>query len=188
MKKQKFLILIYGFPAVGKLTIAKELSRRISFFLLHNHMIIDMICNLLPKGIERTKAKELLHLALIDKISTKNSLILTHAYSYTFKSKTGTTDNKYVEKIRKIAKKNKSTFIPVYVYCNKKEIIKRVENKDRKKFGKITNSRDIKNLLKNEDHKTPAHFKDNIQIDATHIKPKEVATILVNKIKGIQTS
>ena len=37
------LIVIYGPPAAGKLTVAKELSKLTGFKVLHNHITIDLI-------------------------------------------------------------------------------------------------------------------------------------------------
>lgn len=37
------LILIYGSPAVGKLTVAQEITRLTKFKLFHNHLTIDAV-------------------------------------------------------------------------------------------------------------------------------------------------
>lgn len=36
------LIFIYGSPAVGKLTVAKELSKKIGYPIFHNHLTVDL--------------------------------------------------------------------------------------------------------------------------------------------------
>ena len=42
-KKQSLVVLLYGAPACGKLTIARELSRIKSLFLLDNHHFNDVV-------------------------------------------------------------------------------------------------------------------------------------------------
>ena len=37
------LLIIYGAPAAGKLTIATEIARRTGFKLFHNHVSIDCV-------------------------------------------------------------------------------------------------------------------------------------------------
>ena len=37
------LLIIYGAPAAGKLTIATEVARRTGFKLFHNHVSIDCV-------------------------------------------------------------------------------------------------------------------------------------------------
>ena len=44
------LLLVYGPPAVGKLTIAELVVRRTGFRLLHNHAVIDAVTPLFEFG------------------------------------------------------------------------------------------------------------------------------------------
>lgn len=45
------LVVIYGPPAAGKLTVAKELSNLTGYTLLDNHKFIDPIAELFPWGV-----------------------------------------------------------------------------------------------------------------------------------------
>lgn len=45
------LIVIYGPPAAGKLTVAKELSELTGYTLLDNHTFIDPIIELFPRSV-----------------------------------------------------------------------------------------------------------------------------------------
>jgi len=44
------LIFIYGMPAAGKLTVAKELSRMTGFAVFHNHLVVDLLWPLFEFG------------------------------------------------------------------------------------------------------------------------------------------
>jgi hypothetical protein len=44
------LVFMYGPPASGKLTIARELSRLTGFSLFHNHLIVDAVASVFPFG------------------------------------------------------------------------------------------------------------------------------------------
>src|SRR5882762_1585975 len=46
------LIFLYGAPAVGKLTVARELARLTGFPLFHNHLTVDLVSSLFPFGSE----------------------------------------------------------------------------------------------------------------------------------------
>src|SRR5579884_2100061 len=37
------LIIVYGPPAVGKLTVAKQLADKTGYKLLHNHLSVDLV-------------------------------------------------------------------------------------------------------------------------------------------------
>ncbi len=44
------LIFIYGMPATGKLTVAKELSRMTGYPVFHNHLVVDLLWSLFEFG------------------------------------------------------------------------------------------------------------------------------------------
>ena len=44
------LILLYGPPAVGKLTIAQEIARLTGFKVFHNHLTVNLVAAILPRG------------------------------------------------------------------------------------------------------------------------------------------
>ncbi len=37
------LIVLYGMPAMGKLTVAKELQKLCGYELFHNHLTVDLL-------------------------------------------------------------------------------------------------------------------------------------------------
>lgn len=46
------LIFLYGPPAVGKLTVAKELAALTGFKLFHNHLTVDVATSIFEHGSE----------------------------------------------------------------------------------------------------------------------------------------
>lgn len=44
------LIIIYGPPAVGKLTVDRELAKVTGYKLFHNHLTVDLAYSLFPSG------------------------------------------------------------------------------------------------------------------------------------------
>ena len=44
------LVFIYGMPATGKLTVARELSRITGFPVFHNHLVVDLLLSLFEFG------------------------------------------------------------------------------------------------------------------------------------------
>ena len=44
------LLLLYGPPAVGKLTIAKALARLTAFQVFHAHLTVDLVTAIFPRG------------------------------------------------------------------------------------------------------------------------------------------
>jgi adenylate kinase family enzyme len=44
------LIILYGAPAAGKLTVAKELAKTTDFVVFDNHQIIDIVEPLITRA------------------------------------------------------------------------------------------------------------------------------------------
>ncbi|MBP7846090.1 MAG: AAA family ATPase [Candidatus Pacebacteria bacterium] len=182
-KKPK-IIFIYGYIAVGKLTVAKELRKLTGFKIMHNHLIIDFTNQLFgkEKNINKKKIREWLHISLIkEMVKNGENLICTHAYSDNYISSTGNKDTVFLKKIASLVKSSNGSFFPVHLMCEKKEMLKRVKNKSRSLYGKLLDSSILKSLLDKYDYSTPAKIKNNIQIDTTYIKPKKVAQMIVDK-------
>jgi len=110
-KKKTYLIFIYGFVAVGKLTIAKELAKLTKYKLLHNHIIVDFVESLFgnkrPGTIERAEAIQWVSFGLIKRLIKKgDNIIFTHTYSKSYVYKNGMTDIDFVKEIEKITMVN----------------------------------------------------------------------------------
>src|SRR6266498_2479079 len=73
------LIFLHGAPAVGKLTIARELARLTGFRLFHNHLTVDLVSSLFPFGSEPfIRLREQIWLAAFAEAARDNvSLIFT---------------------------------------------------------------------------------------------------------------
>lgn len=50
------LVMLYGPPAVGKLSVAQALAARTGFRVLHNHLLIDLSNALFDGGTEASRA------------------------------------------------------------------------------------------------------------------------------------
>lgn len=47
---RRFVVVIIGPPAVGKMTVGQALAQHTGFPLLHNHVVADMVASLFPVG------------------------------------------------------------------------------------------------------------------------------------------
>lgn len=47
---RRFVVVIIGPPAVGKMTVGQALAQRTGFPLLHNHVVADMVATFFPVG------------------------------------------------------------------------------------------------------------------------------------------
>src|SRR5687767_690854 len=78
------LVIIYGPPGVGKLTVAQALAAITGFRVFHNHIAMDCAEAVLPRGTpEFSELVIQLRLAVLDAASAAEvSLIITYLYGY----------------------------------------------------------------------------------------------------------
>lgn len=48
--KKMNLLLVFGPPAVGKMTVAQEIEKLVDYKVFHNHMTIDLVAQFFPFG------------------------------------------------------------------------------------------------------------------------------------------
>src|SRR3989344_3205760 len=141
--KKPVVIFLYGPVAVGKLTVAKILSKKLGYKLAHNHHINDFVEEVFERhSYDAHAMKEFLRYTLLEKmVKAKIDFIVTHCYRHNFISKTGLTDPKYVKTLEKKLTRLGARFYPVHLNASSKELLRRVSGNSRRKFNKLTNKK-----------------------------------------------
>ncbi|MFA5999763.1 MAG: AAA family ATPase [Candidatus Paceibacterota bacterium] len=179
------VVVIYGAPAVGKFTVAKELAKNIDFKIFHNHDVRDFVWKFFAR---RTPESDVLVEEisfLIFKQIAENYLdtILTHTHSTQFVSFTGLTNVGFYKKIEKIIKKHGGEMLYVQLVASPATILKRTNHPHRKVFKKLTDVKIMKQALEEKDWFTPAKLDNQIVIDNTELSPAKVAQIIKKHFK-----
>lgn len=170
-------ILIYGPPASGKFTVAKELAKRTGYTLFHNHSVLDLVGSIFEWGSKpfcllRDKfRKEIISTAAKYKLK---GLIFTFCYAKHV-------DDDFVRELLDSVKKYKGNTHCVLLTCDEKELFKRVKLPSRKKFEKISSVESLKKVLSSYELSSPMEFVPSLIIDTTDISPKQaVDKIIIN--------
>jgi hypothetical protein len=76
------LVYLYGPPAVGKLTVARELARLTGLKLLHNHLTVNLVATLFPHGTPTFTRliRQFRRDMLVEAVRAEVDLILTGVY------------------------------------------------------------------------------------------------------------
>ena len=116
------LIFIYGPPAAGKLSVAKELAAATGMKLFHNHLSIDCVGSIFEFGTPP-------YFKLIDKIRLDvigeaarekiNGLIFTFVYAHP-------KDKAFVDRVAQAVEKHGGRICLVQLYCDKSILEDRV--------------------------------------------------------------
>ena len=117
------LIILYGPPAVGKLSVATELSKMTGYKLLHNHLAIDFVESIFNRSDkEFWKLIDEYRLDIIKKAAKNNiqGIILT---TVNIKG----TDDEFIKKLIKIMDDNSGKALFVHLISDINEIKKRLK-------------------------------------------------------------
>ncbi|MCX8956884.1 DEAD/DEAH box helicase family protein [Erwinia psidii] len=152
------LIFIYGPPAVGKLTVSRLLMKKMEAILFHNHMTYDLAMELLAPDSEFSTIRRFACQLRLDAITrlfeeSARELITTFCYE-------GNSDNWYIEEIKRVCTEHGITPFFVQLCSDDTHLLNRVENADRRQFGKVNTQGKLREILKNCDYGNA--------IDATH--------------------
>jgi len=181
--KKPIVIFIYGSIAVGKLTVAKILAKKLGYKLAHNHQLNDFVGEIFDRGSYYSHAvKDYLRYYMLESIvKAKMDVVTTHCYRHDFVSRTGLSDPKYLKTLQKRLEKLGAKFYPVFLKASNEELLKRLGMKSRKRFGKLTDKKVFKKLGYN--WHIGADIKNNFTIDNTNLSPQKVSNMIIKHFK-----
>lgn len=173
------LIVLYGPPAVGKYTVAKELEKITKLKLFHNHDVLDLVAQFFPwESPEFNDLITKFRLEIIGSAAKAKlpGLIWTFCYAHP-------DDNQYIKKLIQTVKKHDGKAEFVLLTCGTNELNKRVQDPSRKKFQKIKSPKKLKKLLQEFELSTPIPFVKSLQIDNSKLSAKKVAAKIKKELK-----
>lgn len=171
------LVIIYGPPGVGKMTVAKNLCKLTNYKFLPHNLIFDLIMPLVTYDVSDDDLWNLYERIKLEIIKTANkkgnNLILTEIYDSPL-------SDKRFEEFVDFLRKNKIKYKFVKLTCDKKEHLKRVVSKERKGTKKVNTKRFLNRIMKKGNLDADISFVKNLIINNTNLSAKQVAL----KIKG----
>jgi len=172
------VVVLYGPPAAGKLTVARELSKITGMKLFHNHLTTNAARSIFPiSKKEEIELHRKLRLVCFDAAAReKVDLIFTYCYA-------GKKSDSFVKKMLNVVGKRGGKVKFVQLSCDEEELHKRVINGERKKLGKINCAKLLKNKLKKINFLQSIPVKENLIINNTKFSAKLVAKKIKNHFK-----
>ena len=174
---KRALIFIYGLPGVGKLTVAKELSKQTKFPIYHNHLTSDLVYSVFDRGEIGSLLKQKIRNLVIGDWAKydETSLITTLIY------KKGDNED-YFEQMSNSAKKYGINIYYFHLTCNLTTLRERVGSPDRKNFGKIVDVSELEEKMRDHNMTEDLPYENNYTIDTTNLSPAETAKQIVEVI------
>ena len=173
------LIFIYGPPATGKLTVAKELSKLTGYKIFHNHLTADLVSSIFPFG---TKAySDLVAKIRLDLIetATKNKVRgIIFTFVYGVETSGGTADDRFIKKVINKVEKRNGQVLFVKLTCEEKELRNRLKHPSRKAFKKLNKIKILQSIRKKYDLSAVVPFGKTQIIDNTKLSARKVALMI----------
>jgi chloramphenicol 3-O-phosphotransferase len=127
------LLLLYGPPAVGKLTIAKELARLTGFPVFHAHLTVDLVTSIFPRG-----TPAYLQLVWDIRCAVFAAAARAHTDGMIFTTVYGRDREPFIARCVDVVESGGGEVCFVHLYCPAETLRQRVVRDDRKQYGKIT--------------------------------------------------
>lgn len=172
----KPLIVLYGPPGVGKLTVAKELNKITNLPLFHNHLSNDLVRSV----FDCSKNSVLINKIRLDffEFAAKNDLGLIFTLVYAFEI-----DNPFMDELKSIAMKSNKDIFYVQLLCEESQWRKRVSEVDRKNYKKVLDFDLVQKTMTKYDLLTPySKLNNHFTIDITNLKVEEAANNIYKTI------
>lgn len=175
------LILIYGPPAVGKLTVAQELSKLTGYKLFHNHLVADLVTSVFE--FETTQFTDLsmeFKYKIVEEAAKSNtSLIMTLVYGVeTIK---GSREDEFIKGLIARVERYGGEIVFVKLTCSKEEQLKRLGDESRKMFKKIKDPEVLKKVEAACKLDEKIAFVDSLVIDNTNLSAEDTAQKIYEK-------
>ena len=172
------LLFLHGPPAVGKLTVARELARLTGFRLFHNHLTVDLVTSLFAFGSEPfILLREQIWLATFAVAARdKTSLIFTFNPERSVRER-------FIQDTIETVESAGGKVIFVELTCSGEQLENRMEDDSRREFGKLA-SVELYRSLKDSGAFDYPQLPPGLTLDTTTQPPERTAR-LINEHLGI---
>lgn len=170
------LVFLYGPPAVGKLTVARAVADRLPFKILHSHVTIDAVTEVLPFGsdmfwgVVRRFRRDLVRAAAEEGIN----LIYTYVFA--------PGDAPHVSDVASAFEQAGGEVWFVQLLAPREVLLQRVRSDSRKQHGKIIDPEALGRVLDEYDCFTPVPHRDSLTIDLAATSARDAADLIVDHI------
>ena len=173
------LVFLHGAPAVGKLTVARELAALTDFRLFHNHLTVDLASSLFPFGSEPfILLREQIWLAAFAQAARNNVSII-----FTFNPER-TVREKFIRDTIDLVEAAGGKVVFVELTCTEAELEQRLEDESRREFGKLASLEQYRSLKNAGAFQFPKLPK-GISIDTTKQPPAVTARLIGEYIDSV---
>lgn len=172
------LVYLYGPPAVGKLTVAKELAARTGFRLFHNHLAIDCVRPVFEFGSAPfwRQVHAIREGILAEAARAGRDLISTTVYSHP-------DSDPQTRRRFEAVESNGGRLCLVKLTCSKEVLETRVQSPQRKAAGKLATVEGLRRAMSELDLFTPIPWRESLHLDTGVLGAAETAERIIARYR-----
>lgn len=172
------LLFLHGPPAVGKLTVARELAELTGFKRFHNHLTVDLVCSVFPFGSESfIELREEIWLAVFREAANHDvSMIFTFAPETTVRPV-------FIQNAIDVVESSGGKVVFVELTCDEAELEQRMVDPSRSKFGKLSSTEEYRALKERGVFRFPK-VPAELSIETTDSSPATTAQRIADHLSG----
>lgn len=174
------LIVLFGLPGVGKLTVARRLAEATGFKLFHNHLVVDALLAAFEFGSQPfIELRESFWLSVFDRAAQSG----TAGMIFTFAPESTVRDSFIPELQRTVsARGGKLSFVELT--CPVEILRDRINAPSRQRGGKLVSVELFDQLRAAGMFDRPAMPKPDLVIDTSRQEPEDAAAQIAAKLLG----
>jgi chloramphenicol 3-O-phosphotransferase len=172
------LVLLYGPPAAGKLTVARSLAALTGFKLFDNHASIDLALRFFAFGSAAFgKVVNGVRALVLDAAAEAGvSLIFTYVYAHP-------QDDAYLEAVMAGVEEHGGHVALVQLTAPTEALLARVADPSRQLTGKLKTAADLHRVLETYDVFTPYGGREHLTLDSSAASPAALARTIAERYR-----
>jgi shikimate kinase len=175
------LLVLYGPPAAGKLTVAKHIATKTGFRVFHNHVSIDVVEQFFERGTVgfNNLIYGMRKLIFEELAKADISFIFTVVYAHP-------QDIPDMNWMTQVIEKHGGEVKFVQLVCPKETLQERVHAPDRRAFTKIVSAETLEHVLAQYDLFTPYPEHEHPSFDTSKQNPEVTAEQIIGRLELIR--
>lgn len=165
-----YVVFLHGPAASGKHTIGVELAKLTGWPLFHNHLAVDTALSLFEFGTEQfcNLRAEIWRATFREAVGSGQSFI------FTFHPE-ATVSPTLIDELVDVIESNDGKVLFVELLCSREEILSRLGNESRTRFGKLTDAALYSQIEQEGGFEFPSLPDALVQVDTATLSPPDAA-------------